>query len=93
MTVEQVKNNMIQNLAENAYINMCTVEEMNIIIECLKKQIPKRPDYEGNGYDENGNLIYDTWICPSCEEEYEVDYEEYKFCPNCGQRIDWSGEE
>ena len=93
MTAEQVKNNMIQNLAENAYLNMCTAEEMNIVIEALKSQTPKRPDYEGDGYDENGYLIYDTWICPSCEEKYEVDYEKYKYCPNCGQRIDWSGDE
>ena len=22
-------------------------------------------------------------------EEYEVDYDDYKYCPNCGQRLDW----
>lgn len=32
--------NFIQNLAENACLNMCTVEEMNIIISSLEKQIP-----------------------------------------------------
>lgn len=57
-----------------------------------EKQIPKKPDYEGDGYDENGNLIYDTWICPSCESKYEVDYDEYEHCPNCGQALDWSDE-
>ncbi len=57
------------------------------------KQIPKRPDFEGDGYDENGYLIYDTWICPCCEERYEVDYEEHKHCPNCGQAIDWGDTE
>lgn len=89
MTNKEVKNNFVQNLAENAYINMCSVEEMNIAIEALEKQIPKKPDLIGDGYDDNGNLIYDTWICPCCETEYEIDYDDYKFCPNCGQALDW----
>lgn len=58
--------------------------------DALKKQIPKKPDFEGDGYDDGGNLIYDTWICPCCETKYEVDYEHYKHCPECGQKIDWS---
>lgn len=33
MTNKEVKNNFVQNLAENAYINMCSVEEMNIAIK------------------------------------------------------------
>ena len=55
-----------------------------------ERDTAKRPDYEGDGYDNEGNLIYDTWICPNCEEHYEVDYDRYDFCPNCGQRLDWS---
>ena len=90
MTIQEVKNNFVQNLAENAYINMCSVEEMNIAIEALEKQIPKKPDLISDGYDDNGNLIYDTWICPCCEKQYELDYDDYKFCPECGQAIDWS---
>ena len=58
-------------------------------IEALEKQIPKKPTFEGDGIDENGNIIYDTWICPCCEEEYEVDYDDHKYCPWCGQMIDW----
>lgn len=61
-----------------------------IVIEALEKQIPKKPDFIGDGYDDNCNLIYDTWICSSCETQYEVDYDDYKFCPECGQKIDWS---
>lgn len=58
--------------------------------ELKERGTAKRPDYEGDGYDNEGNLIYDTWICPNCEEHYEVDYDRYDFCPNCGQRLDWS---
>jgi rubrerythrin len=62
------------------------------IVDALRKQIPTKPDYEGNGYDDRGNLIYDTWICPNCGDRYEVDYEYYRHCPMCGQLIDWSEE-
>lgn len=56
-----------------------------------EKQMPKKPDMEGDGYDDNGELIFDTWICPSCGRRYEVDYDAYEYCPNCGQHIDTSG--
>ncbi len=59
-------------------------------MEALEYRIPKKPDYEGDGYDENGELIYDTWICPNCDHHYEVDYDDYDFCPNCGQALDWT---
>lgn len=54
--------------------------------------IPKTPNYEGDGYSD-GVLVYDTWICPCCGKDYEVDYDNYKYCPECGQAIDWSEEE
>lgn len=65
------------------------VEECWVAVE---KQRAKRPDYEGDGY-ADGHLVYDIWICPCCEKRYEVDYDDYKHCPNCGQAIDWSEEE
>ena len=55
-------------------------------IEALEKQEPKTPNYEGDGY-WDGVLVYDTWICPCCGKEYEVDYDDYKYCPECGQAI------
>lgn len=69
------------------------VKALQIAVNAVEKQIPKKPDFEGDGYDDNGNIIYDTWICPCCEEHYEVDYDNYKYCPNCGQALDWSDTE
>lgn len=60
-----------------------------LIKELVDKAVPKKPFYEADGYDENGELIYDTWICPNCHHYYEVDYDDYDYCPNCGQAIDW----
>ena len=67
------------------YREIGTVEECR---EAVEKQKPKKPDYEGDGYDDKGELVYDTWICPNCDKKYEVDYDDYKHCPNCGQAID-----
>lgn len=56
----------------------------------LKKQVAKIPEYEGDGYDDDGNLIHDTAYCPYCRHEFEVDYDTPNFCPECGQALDWS---
>ena len=66
-----------------------TPEECRAAVE---KQTAKKPDYEGDGY-ADGHLVYDTWICPCCGKHYEVDYDNYNYCPDCGQKLDWSDEE
>ena len=66
-----------------------TIEEFKALKE---KSVAKKPSFEGDGY-YNGQLVYDTWICPCCDKRYEVDYEEYEHCPSCGQKIDWGDEE
>lgn len=58
----------------------------------LEKQIPKKPTYDGDGYAPDGTFVWDEWICPCCGTRYEVDFDEHDFCPNCGQKLDWSDE-
>lgn len=57
--------------------------------EALALRLPTRPTLSGDGY-ADGVLVYDTWECPNCGQQYEVDYEKHKHCPDCGQAIDWS---
>ena len=71
------------------YRQIGTVEECR---EAVEKQTARKPDYEGDGYSD-GQLVYDTWICPSCGQYYEVDYDDYDYCPECGQHIDKSMEQ
>lgn len=59
--------------------------------ELIKKETPMKPHLEGDGYS-NGELVYDTWVCPNCEKHYEVDYDKYDYCPNCGQRLEYEDE-
>lgn len=63
------------------------------VIEAREKQIAKKPTYEGDGYAPDGTLIYDTWICPCCDKRYEVYYDDYDYCPNCGQKLDLDRDE
>lgn len=66
-------------------------EGIKTAIKALEKQRMKTPNYESDGY-WNGELVYDTWICPCCSKAYEVDYDNYKYCPECGQAIDFGGD-
>lgn len=88
MTTQEVKNNFVQNLAENAYINMCSAEEMKVAIEALEKQIPKKP------LKQEIEFFDFRLVCPECEQPIArlFNKREYKpkYCHNCGQRIDWS---
>ena len=64
-------------------------EEVQMCIDALEKQIAKKIErYSSNTIGEM------TFNCPSCNLEYYVtDYEDFNYCPNCGQKIDWSEEE
>lgn len=56
--------------------------------EALEKQIPKKPIITNDGFF-NGQPIYDTWGCPNCGKVNETDFEDYEYCPICGQALDW----
>ena len=60
--------------------------------EAFKKQIPKKPIITIDGFF-NGQPIYDTWGCPNCGKVNETDFEDYEYCPICGQALDWSDTE
>lgn len=66
-------------------------EEIGTPKECraaVAKQKAQTPDFEGDGYSD-GQIVYDTWICPGCGKDYEIDYDKHEYCPNCGQKISW----
>ena len=87
VTIDKRLTHCVLNALEEVqkYREIGTVEECR---EAVEKQKPKVPDYEGDGY-ADGYMVYDTWICPNCGKKYEVDYDDYKHCPECGQAIQW----
>ena len=70
-------------------------EILKFVAEAIEKQIPKKPNIYGDGYDNNGNITYDMYDCPNpnCNVSREIDYEKYDYCPKCGQAIDWIEED
>lgn len=74
---------------ENDSGKKITISE-STLLKLVDKATPTKPTFEGDGYESNGDMIYDVWICPRCGERYEVDYQKYDYCPNCGQAIEWS---
>lgn len=59
-------------------------ESIKSAIHAMKKQIEKKPKYYGEDDDY-------TIECPCCQSSLN-DIEEcgISFCPDCGQRLDWS---
>ena len=76
MTYKQVRDNFVQDLAENAYLTMSTAEEMELAISAIEKQIPKKP------------IINKRKI--QCVNGHNQPVQHYKYCPMCGQLMDWS---
>lgn len=64
------------------------IESSEQLYEVLERQQPKQPNIWGDGNDDEGNVLYDMYDCPNCGKSYEIDYHDYKHCPECGQAID-----
>ena len=68
-------------------------EALDVAIQALEKQIPKKPikkERSGIVYCVCGNFI---GYKPPINRALENGKIPFKYCPNCGQKIDWSGEE
>ena len=53
-----------------------TDEEIEMVWECIDKQIPEKPI----GWNDK---------CYACGEHLSVFYDHPNYCPNCGQKINW----
>ena len=71
------------------------MQPLEVAVSALEKQIPMKPDYWGDGFDDDGNIIYDQAKCPVCGHDFEYGINEWgsKFCQDCGQALDWSDNE
>ena len=55
-----------------------------LAIDALEKQIPKKPTSTRGKYGHT-----ECTCCGWVVESFCGDLEQYPFCPNCGQAIDW----
>ncbi len=64
---------------------------LKIAIKAVNKTIPQQVELIGDGYDPDGNLVYDYAQCPNCQRAFEEtdDSWECGYCPCCGQALEW----
>ena len=80
----------ITELRRRAYRTTCygnkvlEHEENLVAIEALEKQIPKKPRFYAHNY-------YCS-VCDSLIGNNEFEWKRFKYCDNCGQKLDWSEE-
>lgn len=81
---------------EMPYESDVITEALNMIENAVEKQISKKPITEtvNRGISISGEYDIDfNYLCPNCNTvvgDYETDDVFYKFCPDCGQALDWS---
>ena len=82
--------------SEYKFHGECSVfgEALTMAINALEKQIPKKLEYEADGY-ADGELVYDYAKCPICGHDFEYGINDWgcEYCSDCGQKLDWSDEE
>ena len=61
------------------------LKNMEMIVQALEKQIPKKPRF----YTHN----YYCSVCDNLVGNNEFEWRRFKYCDTCGQRLDWSDEE
>lgn len=66
---------------------------LEVALRELDFRVEKVADVIGDSVADDGGLLYDTYICPKCKEHYEIDYHNYNYCPNCGQKLRLNFEE
>ena len=94
MTIEEAINVMHGYKRLDEYMkNTNRLPACYMAISALEKQIPKKPTYDGYGYMPDGTFLWDKWLCPNCKSSYDVVYDDYNYCPVCGQRIDFGKDE
>ena len=87
MTYEEALQSVLMYCSEECgMIDACRCENKEcveaVVIEALEKQIPKKPTRGKYGHTECA-------CCGWTAESFCDDLEQYPFCPNCGQAIDW----
>ena len=66
------------------YLDKCTANAIDMAIEALEKQVPKKPLH-----------MYKNYYCPICKEDGWMLWDDAipndmdKYCGKCGQAIDW----
>ena len=86
MTNEEALNNL-KEWFDNDGIGEIDAVDIILALNALEKQIPKKVEL----YKHNGDFKWENYPCPCCGEMLglKVNKRYVKFCPNCGQALQW----
>ena len=92
MTPEEAVAFLSRYLDSEYYTDKCN-EAHQIAVEALEKQIPKKPRRTNGGLSIARKNFYTK--CQLCNHNIPTVVRDarMKFCPFCGQRLDWSEEQ
>lgn len=109
MTVEEVRNQLEELIRDRESFMVGDYdkdiydrdkEALEFAVKAVEKQIPQKLKNEILQVNIQGYLYMDKcYICPLCGIfRGNADYQpekiiKYQFCPNCGQALDWSGDD
>lgn len=84
---EAIENLKILKISEDdSSVGKLKIQTYNIAIEALEKQIPKEPLNREDTFE----ISYG--YCPCCSNIID-DWNDIKYCGECGQAIDWEEKE
>ena len=66
-----------------------TEETLVTAAACLIKEIPKQLE-DRDSFKQDG-IVFSSARCPICRIRFDEDDDRWlsKYCPNCGQKLDW----
>lgn len=71
-------------------------DSMTTLRELVDKETPKKPEIKElirkDNYRDGTNIPRYDWWCPNCNLEH-MSGNDFKYCPSCGQALDWSEDE
>lgn len=71
-------------------------EAMATLRELVERATPKKPEIKElirkDNYRDGTNIPRYDWWCPNCNLEH-MSGNDFKYCPSCGQALDWSEDE
>lgn len=71
-------------------------DSMDTLRELVERATPKKPEIKElirkDNYRDGTNIPRYDWWCPNCNLEH-MSGNDFKYCPSCGQALDWSEDE
>lgn len=89
--IDKILESPITKARGGSYLDIEFIKSIKQDLDRLEqKETPTKVLLEAEGYSD-GELVYDTAVCPNCNEHFEIDNisNYHKYCPECGQRLDW----